>query len=105
YPPPQAGDGRVGGVGPGEECPAAPGQNAMAGLPDTVIETKPPRRLPTLPRLWGGAERGRRLRAGSPSLSHGIDCANPERSRNQCLTSIVRNSIGAGASSFSKRAG
>ncbi len=53
YPPPQAGDDRVGGVGPGEECPAAPGQNAMAGLPDTVIETKPRRPVPTLPRKRG----------------------------------------------------
>src|SRR5467141_499140 len=84
----------LGGVGPGEECPAAPGQNAMAGLPDTVTETKPRRAEP----------RGV-MRAVSRYLAHGIHGENHERSRNQCLTSIVRNSIGAGASSFSRRAG
>jgi len=66
YPPPQAGDGRVGGVGPGEECPAAPGQNAMAGLPDTVTETKPLRPLPTLPRLWGEDRKGAKAARSVP---------------------------------------
>ncbi len=58
YPLPQAGDGRVGDVGPGEECPAAPGQNAMAGLPDTVTETKPPPPPPYRPPPAGDGREG-----------------------------------------------
>jgi hypothetical protein len=33
--------GSVRRVGPGEECPAAQGPNAMAGLPDAVTQSQP----------------------------------------------------------------
>ncbi len=63
--------------------------------------------LPALPAGGDARLEVRRLsikHAVSRYLAYGIRGANHERSRNQCLTSIVKNLIGAGASSFSKPA-